>query len=112
MKNRVPFSYASLLLAGREQLEGEATSSCGRENEADMRATAVAHWIAGGATVAVEQLELAVAQGSHQGGYLLALLLLSGLGGTAARGGASTGRYDIGQRETKLFVSRINMALQ
>eukprot|EP00903_Cladosiphon_okamuranus_P018770 g17268.t3 len=82
-------SYASLLLAGREQLDGEAASSCGREKEAEARAKAVAEWTFGGARVAVEQLELAVEAGSHRGAYALAQLLLTGLGGMAAQGTSS-----------------------
>lgn len=82
-----------MLLAGREQLDGEAASSCGREKEAEVRATAVAQWTTGGARVAVEQLELAVEAGSHRGAYTLALLLLTGLGGTAAQGTSSVGTY-------------------
>lgn len=84
-------SYASLLLAGREQLDGEAASSCGREKEAAARATAVAQWTAGGARVAMEQLELAVEAGSHRGAHTLAMLLLNGLGSTTAHGRSSTG---------------------
>lgn len=89
-----PNSYASLLLAGREQLDGEAASSCGREKEAEVRAMAVVQWTTGGAGVAVEQLELAVEAGSHRGAYLLALILLNGLGGhSTAHGRSSAGKY-------------------
>lgn len=85
--------YASLLLAGREQLDGDGDGdgggrpSCGRETEAaDVRATAEARWNAGAVTTAVEQLELAVRDGSHRAAFLLATLMLSGIGGTAAHG--------------------------
>ncbi|CAM9350301.1 unnamed protein product [Ectocarpus fasciculatus] len=77
-------TYASLLLTGREQLDGEATATCGRETELDARATAVAQWNDGGARVAVDQLELAVRGGSFRAAYMLATTMLSGLGGTAA----------------------------
>lgn len=80
-----------MLLAGREQLDWEADSSCGREKEAEVRTTAGAEWNAGGARVAVEQLELAVQDGSYQAAYMLAIIMLSGLGGTAAHGGSSAG---------------------
>ncbi len=53
------------------------------------------YWVEGGARIAIKQLELAVGQGSHEGGYLLALMLLSGLGGTTAHGGASTGEANV-----------------
>ena len=83
--------YASLLLAGLEQLDGDRDgdggSSCGREAEAaDVRATAEAEWNASAATTAVEQLELAVRDGSHRAAFMLATLMLSGIGGTAAHG--------------------------
>ncbi|CAM9786004.1 unnamed protein product, partial [Ectocarpus sp. 4 AP-2014] len=76
--------YASLLLTGREQLDGENTARCGRETELEARATAVAQWNDGGAKVAVDQLELAVLGGSFRAAYMLATTMLSGLGGTAA----------------------------
>lgn len=79
-KNR----YASLLLTGREQLDGENAATCGRETELEARATAVAQWNDGGARVAVDQLELAVLGGSFRATYMLATTMLSGLGGIAA----------------------------
>ena len=83
--------YASLLLAGREQLDGDGDggegSSCGRETEtADVRTTAEDRWNAGAVTTAVEQLELAVRDGSYRAAFMLATLMLSGIGGTAAHG--------------------------
>lgn len=80
-----------MLLAGREQLDGDEDgdggSSCGRETEAvDVRAMAEARWNTGAATTAVEQLELAVRDGSYRAAFMLATLMLSGIGGTAAHG--------------------------
>lgn len=85
-----PNRYASLLLAGREQLY-EDGSSCGREKEPDARMSAQAQWNTGGAAMAVNQLELAVRDGSHRAAFVLATVLLSGLDGTVAYDGALEG---------------------
>lgn len=82
--------YASLLLAGREELY-EDGASCGRDKEPDARTSAEVQWNGGGATIAVNQLELAVRDGSHRAAFMLATVLLSGLDGTNAYGGALEG---------------------
>lgn len=92
--------YASLLLAGREQLDEGEASPCGRENESGARATAVANWNAGGATTAVQQLELAVQEGSHRAAFMLATMILSGLSGTATCERTSKGRNALGHYDT------------
>ena len=105
-----------MLLAGRESLDGEADSSCGREKDTEVRATAVAQWTTGGARVAVEQLELAVEAGSHRGAYTLAMLLLNGLGGITVHGRSSAGtcvrglyivyNYDLWTAHTREILSK------
>lgn len=52
---------------------------------------AQAQWNAGGAAMAVDQLELAVRTGSHQAAFVLAIVLLTGLDGTVAYDGALEG---------------------
>lgn len=101
-----PNRYASLLLTGREQLH-EDGSSCGREKEPDARMSAQAQWNTGGAAMAVNQLELAVLDGSHRAAFVLATVLLSGLDGTVAYDGALEGakrerRYNCKARKVSL----------
>ncbi|CAM9568879.1 unnamed protein product [Scytosiphon promiscuus] len=84
-----PLSYSSLLLTGRERIDGDAASLCGREKEAAARSQAVVQWNSGGAESAVDELELAVQGGSHQAAYMLSTIMLSGLGGTIAHSRSS-----------------------
>lgn len=58
----------------------------------------MAEWNAGGARIAVQQLELAMQGGSYQAAYMLATIMLSGLGGTAAHGGPLAGMGQLQRR--------------
>lgn len=98
--------YASLLLTGRELIDGDAASPCGREKDVDARAEAIVQWNSGGAKNAVEQLELAVQDGSHGAAYMLATLMLSGLGGTSAQGRLSPGTETLQSRPPLVPPSR------